>query len=201
MEKHVLGLELPTDPRWTGNALNNIHDVLVDHAYCEQKAASSCISLIIQYPDNDRLVKALMPVVTEEWIHFERVVAELHKRGMTLGHARKDEYVEQLQNLMLKGGSRQQQLTEKLLFNALIEARSCERFRLLAGALDAQGEPDLARFYRDLLAAEARHFATFVELSIEVGTDAVRVRARLGDLAAAEGNLTARLNGTPTIHG
>src|SRR5882672_9714874 len=174
MEKHVLGLELPTDPRWTGNALNNIHDVLVDHAYCEQKAASSCISLIIQYPDNDRLVKALMPVVTEEWIHFERVVAELHKRGMTLGHARKDEYVEQLQNLMLKGGSRQQQLTEKLLFNALIEARSCERFRLLWKEIK---DSELSKFYYELMVAEAGHYKMFLSLA-KVFADPVAVETR-----------------------
>ena len=107
MEKHVLGLELPTDPRWTGNAEKNIHEVLVDHAWCEQKAASSCISPIIQYPEREKLVEMLTPVVAEEWRHFERVLLELRKRGMALLPPRKDEYVEQLQKAIRKGGSRE----------------------------------------------------------------------------------------------
>src|SRR5688572_16709774 len=130
-DKFTLGLELPTDPRWVNIAEKNIREILVDHAYCEQKAASSCISLIVQYPEKDKLVQMLTPVVAEEWSHFERVMDELRKRGFGLGAPRKDEYVEKLQKLLMKGGSREQQLMEKLLMNALIEARSCERFKML----------------------------------------------------------------------
>src|SRR5690606_27253761 len=115
-----------------------------DHAYCEQKAASSCISLIITYPEKEKLVDMLTPVVAEEWSHFERVLEELRKRGYTLGRQRKDEYVEQLMNVIKKGGSREQQLTEKLLMNALIEARSAERFKLLWKNLPDAG---LSKFY------------------------------------------------------
>src|ERR1700704_6011281 len=113
MEKHVLGLELPTDPRWVDIARMNIHSILSDHAYCEQKAASSCISLIIQYPEREKLVAVLSPIVAEEWSHFERVLAELRKRGLGLRLHGKDEYVERLQKIVRKGGNRDQQLVEK----------------------------------------------------------------------------------------
>ena len=164
MEKHVLGLELPTDPRWTGDAEKNIHEILVDHAYCEQKAASSCISLIVQYPEREKLVGMLTPIVAEEWSHFERVLLELRNRGMSLLPQRKDEYVEQLWKSVRKGGSREQQLTEKLLLNAMIEARSCERFRLLWKELK---DPLLRQFYYELMVSEAGHYKIFISLAKE----------------------------------
>lgn len=164
MEKHVLGLELPTDPRWVNIAEKNIEDILVDHAYCEQKAASSCISLIVNFPEKQRLVEALTPVVAEEWSHFERVLDHLRKRGFHLGVQRKDEYVEQLQKIVKKGGSREQQLVEKLLINALIEARSCERFRLLWKEI---GDQELSKFYYELMVSEAGHYKNFLKLAKE----------------------------------
>lgn len=164
MEKHVLGLELPTDPRWVNIAEKNIEDILVDHAYCEQKAASSCISLIVSYPEKERVVEVLTPVVAEEWGHFERVVEELRKRGHKLGYQRKDEYVEKLQKIVKKGGSREQQLVEKLLINALIEARSCERFRLLWKEI---GDVELSKFYYELMVSEAGHYKNFLSLAKE----------------------------------
>ena len=164
MEKHVLGLELPTDPRWVNIAEKNIADILIDHAYCEQKAASSCISLIITYPEKEKLVEALTPVVAEEWAHFERVLEQLKKRGFTLGFPRKDEYVEKLQKIVKKGGNRDQQLVEKLLLNALIEARSCERFRLLWKEI---GETELSNFYYELMVSEAGHYKNFLALAKE----------------------------------
>lgn len=162
MEKHVLGLELPTDPRWVDIAQKNLHDILVDHAYCEQKAASSCISLIIQYPEKEKLVEVLTPIVAEEWNHFERVIAELKKRGLPLGPQRKDEYVEKVSRIVRKGGSRAQQLVEKLLLNALIEARSCERFRLLWKGIE---DKPLSEFYYELMVSEAGHYKTFIHLA------------------------------------
>ena len=161
-EKFVLGLELPTDPRWVDIAGKNIGDILTDHAYCEQKAASSCISLIVQFPDRQELVDMLTPVVAEEWSHFERVLEEMKKRNCTLGHQRKDEYVEQLQKLIRKGGSRDQLLMEKLLMNALIEARSCERFRLLSRHIP---DAELSKFYYELMVSEAGHYKSFLRLA------------------------------------
>jgi tRNA-(ms[2]io[6]A)-hydroxylase len=163
-DKFTLGLELPTDPRWTDIATKNIGDILVDHAYCEQKAASSCISLIILHPDREKLVDSLTPIVREEWSHFERVLAELKKRGLSLGPQRKDEYVEALQKFVRKGGSREQQLVEKLLMNALIEARSCERFKILSQTIQ---DDDLAAFYYELMISEAGHYKNFLQLANE----------------------------------
>lgn len=161
-DKFVLGLELPTDPRWVNIAEKNIADILTDHAYCEQKAASSCISLIVQFSERQALVDMLTPVVAEEWSHFERVIAEMKKRGFSLGLQRKDEYVEKLQKLIKKGGSREQLLMEKLLMNALIEARSCERFRLLAKHIP---DPELSAFYHELMVSEAGHYKNFLRLA------------------------------------
>lgn len=160
--KTVLGLKLPTDPRWVNIAEKSIEDILVDHAYCEQKAASSCISLIVQYPDKSELVDVLTPVVAEEWAHFERVIEQLKKRGFGLGKQRKDEYVLALSGILKKGGSREQQLVEKLLMNALIEARSCERFKLLWKNI---ADEELQKFYYELMVSEAGHYVNFVELA------------------------------------
>lgn len=162
--KTTLGLELPTDPRWVNIAEKNIEDILVDHAYCEQKAASSCISLIIQFPEKERVVEVLTPVVAEEWSHFELVIEHLKKRGYSLGRARKDEYVIKLNDVMKKGGSRDEQLVERLLMNALIEARSCERFKILWKNIE---DEELQRFYYDLMISEAGHYHNFIELAKE----------------------------------
>ena len=161
-DKFTLGLELPTDPRWVNIAEKNIRAILVDHAWCEQKAASSCISLIVLYPDRDKLVEVLTPVVAEEWSHFERVMQELRKRGYGLERPRKDEYVEKLFLVSRKGGNREQQLLEKLLINALIEARSCERFKLLWKNIS---DPELSEFYYELMVSEAGHYRNFLELA------------------------------------
>jgi tRNA 2-(methylsulfanyl)-N6-isopentenyladenosine37 hydroxylase len=163
-DKFTLGLELPTDPRWTDFAQHNIKDILIDHAYCEQKAASSCISLIVQYPEREKLVEALTPIVAEEWNHFERVLAELKKRGFALGPQRRDEYVLALDKFMKRGGSREQQLVEKLLMNALIEARSCERFKILWKNI---GDKELSEFYHELMISEAGHYRNFLQLAKE----------------------------------
>ena len=174
MEKSVLGLELPTDPRWVDIAAMNIEDILVDHAYCEQKAASSCISLIIQFPDRKKLVDMLTPVVAEEWSHFERVIEQINKRGYTLGKARKDEYVIALYKVLRKGGNREQQLVENLLMNALIEARSCERFKLLHKNIE---DEELQKFYYELMISEAGHYRNFIDLAKEY-TDEEYVKQR-----------------------
>ena len=185
VDKFTLGLELPTDPRWVDIAKEHIRDILVDHAYCEQKAASSCISLIVQHPDRDKLVEVLTPIVAEEWSHFERVINELKKRGYNLGPQRKDEYVDALVKLIKKGGTREQQLVEKLLMNALIEARSCERFKVLWKKID---DPELSEFYHELMVSEAGHYKTFLHLAMEY-MDKELVLARWHEWLAEEAEI------------
>ena len=160
----TLGLVLPSDPRWVNIAKMNLGEILIDHAFCEQKAASSCISLIVQYPEREKLVEVLTPVVAEEWGHFQRVLKELRKRNIPLGRPRNDEYVQALQKILRKPGDRNEQLLEKLLLNALIEARSAERFKLLSENLV---DENLQKFYRELMISEAGHYRNFIELAEE----------------------------------
>ena len=161
----VLRLQLPTDPRWANLAATQLEDILTDHAWCEQKAASACISLIVQYPQKQKLVEVLTPVVAEEWEHFAQVLEQLNKRGFTLGKARKDEYVNEVhKQLVRKGGSPENQLTDRLLFCALIEARSCERFKVLWKNLN---DAELQQFYYELMVSEAGHYVNFISLARE----------------------------------
>jgi tRNA-(ms[2]io[6]A)-hydroxylase len=159
---HKLGLKLPTDPRWVNLAEISLEDILTDHAYCEQKAATSCISLIQQFPEKIEMVREVAPIVTEEWGHFRMVLKELDKRGLKLGRQRKDEYVNKLLAFRKKGGSREDQLLERLLICALIEARSCERFRLLSLNIS---EDELKEFYYKFMVAEAGHYHLFIDLA------------------------------------
>lgn len=158
----MLGLKLPTDPRWVNLAEISLEDILTDHAFCEQKAAISCISLILGFPDKKELVRALSPIVTEEWGHFRMVLAEIERRQYNLGTQRKDLYVNQLIVLQQKGGSREDRLLDKLLFCGLIEARSCERFRLLSEYLT---DPYLKEFYYKFMVSEAGHYVLFLDLA------------------------------------
>ncbi|MBC6424866.1 MAG: tRNA-(ms[2]io[6]A)-hydroxylase [Ekhidna sp.] len=187
--KTTLGLALPTDPRWADIAEKNIEDILVDHAYCEQKAASSCIALIVRFPEKKKLVEVLMPVVAEEWSHFERVIAHLNKRGYSLGKQRKDEYVARLGSICRKGGRREDQLVEKLLMNALIEARSCERFRTLWKNIE---DKDLSGFYYELMISEAGHYRNFIELAKEYA-EPEKVEARWKEMLREEAKIMKEL--------
>jgi tRNA 2-(methylsulfanyl)-N6-isopentenyladenosine37 hydroxylase len=172
--KTMLGLKLPTDPRWVNVAEKNIGEILVDHAYCEQKAASSCISLIIQFPEKERLREILMPVVSEEWAHFRMVLKEMDTRGIKFGNPRRDEYVHQLYAAMKRGGTRDEQLGERLFMNALIEARSCERFRILSQEIS---DINLREFYHELMISEAGHYVNFIDLAKEyLSTEYVKKR-------------------------
>lgn len=162
----TLGLKLPTDPRWVNLADKSIEEILTDHAYCEQKATSTGISLIQSYPDYEDMVEALLPIVTEEWGHFKMVLDQLKKRGLKLGRQRKDEYVNELWKFIRSGGSRAESLVEKLLFSALIEARSCERFRLLSKGVN---DEELQAFYRNLMVSEAGHYRLFLDMACEYG--------------------------------
>lgn len=160
--KNILGLQLPTDPRWVNLVEIELEDILTDHAYCEQKAATTCITLIQRYSDREELVKGLSPIVTEEWGHFRQVIAELHKRKLKLGKQRKDAYVNKLIEFQKKGGSPEDRLLDHLLTMALIEARSCERFKRLSEGLD---DKYLRNFYRRFMESEAGHYTLFINLA------------------------------------
>jgi tRNA-(ms[2]io[6]A)-hydroxylase len=160
--KNILGLKLATDPRWVDLANLSLEEVLTDHAFCEQKAATTCISLITKYSDRTRLVSELAPIVTEEWGHFRTVLAELEKRGLKLGKQRKDEYVNHLIAFQRKGGDFEERFLDQLLTMAMIEARSCERFKRLS-----EGLPDeyMRNFYRRFMESEAGHYQVFIDLA------------------------------------
>src|SRR5687768_349258 len=160
--KNILGLQLSTDPRWVDLASISLEDILTDHAYCEQKAANSCISLITKYNDRDELVNELSPIVTEEWGHFRAVLAELRKRNLPLGKQRKDEYVNKLLEFQKKGGNPEERFLDLLLTMALIEARSCERFKRLSEGLD---DEYMRNFYRRFMESEAGHYTLFITLA------------------------------------
>ena len=158
----MLGLKLPTDPRWVNIVEKNIEEILTDHAYCEQKAASNAISIIVKHPEYSDVVDAMTEIVHEEMEHFGMVHEKIKERGFQLGRERKDSYVGDLisyQGSNFPGGSRDSQFVNRMLFAAIIEARSCERFRILSEEI---ADPDLAEFYRSLMESEARHYTTFL---------------------------------------
>ena len=188
-QKNILGLHLPTDPRWVDLAHISLEEILTDHAYCEQKAATSCISLIQRYPDKEKLVIDLAPIVTEEWGHFRLVLAELQKRNLKLGKQRKDEYVNKLMTFQKKDGSDEDRFLDKLLIFALIEARSCERFKRLSEGLN---DTYLCNFYRRFMESEAGHYTLFIELA-ETYIDKEKVRKRWKEWLQYEAEVMAKL--------
>lgn len=168
-ENSILGLKMATDPRWTELASISLEEVLTDHAFCEQKAATQCISLIQRYAHLDALVEALAPIVTEEWGHFRMVLAEMKKRGYALGSQRRDDYVNLLLQHEPKNLPGNEKLLHKLMICALIEARSCERFRLLSEGLE---EEALRKFYYKFMVSEAGHYRLFIDLAGQYFTEA-----------------------------
>lgn len=188
-QKNILGLQLPTDPRWVDLASISLEDILTDHAWCEQKAASSCISLIQRYPEKTTLVQELSPIVTEEWGHFRLVIAELQKRSLQLGKQRKDEYVNELLKFQKKDGSPEDSLLDKLLIFALIEARSCERFKRLSEGLD---DEYLRNFYRRFMESEAGHYHLFIGLA-ETYVNKEKVRKRWKEWLQFEAEVIDRM--------
>ncbi|MBS1496451.1 MAG: tRNA-(ms[2]io[6]A)-hydroxylase [Bacteroidetes bacterium] len=160
--RNILGLQLPTDPRWVNLAEIQLEEILTDHAYCEQKAALTCISLIQKNFDKELLVDELSPIVTEEWGHFRMVIAELKKRNLKLGKPRKDIYVNKLITFQKKDGSPEQRFLDNMLIMALIEARSCERFKRLSEGMD---DKYMRNFYRKFMESEAGHYTLFITLA------------------------------------
>ena len=194
----MLGLKLATDPRWVNIVEKNIEEILTDHAYCEQKAANSAISLIIGYPDINELVTAMIALAQEEMSHFKMVHELMLKRGLKLGRERKDDYVRKLQTHFPKGGSRETHLVHKLLIAGLIEARSCERFRLLSEELE---DVELRKFYRKLMISEAHHYTLFLKLARKYAPKEVNIESKWQGLLDFEANLMKELGSQETIHG
>ena len=193
----MLGLKLPSDPRWVNIAEKNLEDILSDHAFCEQKAASTAISLIVSFPEYTALVQEMIALVEEEMSHFKMVHNLLLERGFTLGRDRKDAYVSRLLQFFPKGGSRTTQLVHRLLLAALIEARSCERFRLLSEHLE---DKKLAKFYRKLMISEANHYSSFLGFDRQYG-DRTEVDQKWNALLEFEAEIMKTLSVDKTIHG
>lgn len=190
-------LKLPTDPRWVNIVEKNISEILTDHAWCEQKAASNAISIIVRNPEKSEMVKTLLQIAQEELLHFNMVHEKILARGLVLGPERKDEYVNMLYNFRKKGGSRTQQLTDHLLFAALIEARSCERFRVLSENIN---DDDLKAFYRELMISEANHYSTFIGFAKQY-SDGIDVEKRWQEFLDYEGEIIKQFGVKETMHG
>lgn len=193
----MLGLKLPTDPRWVNIAEKNIQEILTDHAFCEIKAASTAISLMVSFPEYTELVKEMPNLAKEEMCHFELVHNIILDRGWTLGRDRKDHYVIKLLSFFPKGGSRTTQLTHRLLYAALIEARSCERFKLLSENLK---DKELALFFRSLMESEAGHYTLFLNFARNYG-DRKIVDDKWQKLLIFEAEIMKSLGSKETIHG
>lgn len=196
----MLGLKMPTDPRWVNIAERNIEEILIDHAFCEQKAASNAISMIVQYPHYPDLVKEMTAICQEEMEHFDMVHQLLLDRGMKLGFERKDPYVNDLAKYLKQhknDGSRDLHFVNQMLFAAMIEARSCERFKILSEQLS---DENLRVFYRELMESEARHYTTFINFARKYGGK-VDVDARWKDFLDYEASLMEKYGNSETIHG
>lgn len=193
----MLGLKLPTDPRWANIAEKNIEEILTDHAYCEQKAASTAISLIVGYPEKSELVDKMTALAREEMGHFQMVHNRIIQRGLTLGRERKDAYVGQLSTFFPKGGDRELRLIHRLLVCALIEARSCERFRVLSENLE---DKELSEFYHTLMISEANHYTMFLKLARTYGKRE-EVDQMWQDLLEYEAEVISNLGTEGLIHG
>ena len=193
----MLGLKLPSDPRWVNIAEKNLEEILSDHAFCEQKAASTAISLIVSFPEHTELVQEMISLVEEEMSHFKMVHDLILERGFNLGRDRKDAYVSELLQFFPKGGSRTTQLVHRLLLAALIEARSCERFRLLSENLE---DKKLAKFYKKLMISEANHYSLFLGFARQYG-EIVEVNQKWNNLLEFEKEIIKKLTNSQTIHG
>ena len=193
----MLGLKLPTDPRWVNIVETNISEILTDHAYCEQKAATNAINIVIQFPEYPDLVDALLELAREELQHFQLVHKKIIERGYALGKERRDEYVFELNNFIRKGHTKNIVLVDKLLFSALVEARSCERFKVLS---DNINDPDLKEFYRDLMISEANHYTLFLGFAKKYA-DGVDVDQRWKEYLEYEAEIISKYGKKETIHG
>jgi len=193
----MLGLKLPTDPRWVNIVEKNIEEILSDHAYCEQKAASNAITIIVKFPQYPDVVQAMSELVKEEIEHFQMVHQEILKRGLKLGRERRDDYIHDLLGFIRKGGDDEQQFVERMLFGAMIEARSCERFRILSEELT---DVNLRAFYRELMESEARHYTMFLNFAKKY-SKRIDVDQRWKEFLEFESTLMTKYGTRETIHG
>ena len=196
----MLGLKLATDHRWINIVEKNIQEILTDHAYCEQKAASNAISVIIRYPQYPDLVKAMTQIAQEEMMHFGMVHEKITERGLELGFERKDHYVNDLATYLRErnsGGTKANQFVNRMMFAAMIEARSCERFRILSEEIE---DSDLKEFYRSLMESEARHYTTFLNFARKYG-EGVDVEKRWQEFLEFEASLMQIYGKSETMHG
>jgi tRNA-(ms[2]io[6]A)-hydroxylase len=193
----MLGLKLPTDTRWAELAQNNLPELLTDHAFCEQKAASNAISLIVRYPHLSDLVQEMAQIAQEEMAHFEEVHAIMLERGWVLGPERKDPYVNDLLVFIQKDKGPEWALMDRLLFAAMVEARSCERFRLLT---ETVVDEQLHEFYKKLFASEANHYATFIKLATKYAPN-LDVKARWQAWLEYEAQVIGQYGTRETMHG
>jgi tRNA 2-(methylsulfanyl)-N6-isopentenyladenosine37 hydroxylase len=193
----MLGLQLPTDPRWVNIVESNIDEILTDHAWCEQKAASNSISLIVGYPELTEMVDTLLEIAREELLHFQMVHEKIKARGKVLGKERKDDYVNELYKFMKKGEGREMALVDRLLFAAMIEARSCERFRVLSENIK---DKDLAAFYHELMVSEAGHYTVFIGFAKKYA-GAIDVEKRWKEWLSYEATIISGYGKKETIHG
>jgi tRNA-(ms[2]io[6]A)-hydroxylase len=193
----MLGLKLPTDPRWVNIVETDISEILTDHAWCEQKAATNAITIIVRHPEYPDMVDELSKIVLEEMQHFIMVHEMIKSRGLVLGMERKDEYVNELMNYSNKGGSRTQRLVDRLLFSALIEARSCERFKLLSEQLK---DEKLKTFYRELMISEAGHYTTFIGFARKYA-QGINVDKKWEEFLKFEAEVISNYGKKQTIHG
>jgi len=196
-DRKMLGLKMPTDPRWVDIVEKNLEEILVDHAWCEQKAATNAISIIVKNPGRSELVEELTIIAQEEIEHFGMVCQKIRERGYTLGAERKDEYVRDLQGFIKRGGTPLDQLVSNLLFSAMIEARSCERFRILSEEIQ---DEDLKVFYRELMESEAGHYTVFLSLARKYG-EREKVDALWQEFLAFEADLMGKYGKRETMHG
>ena len=194
----MLGLKLETDPNWINIVEKNISEILTDHAWCEQKAASNAISLVIGYPEKTELVEAMLSIAKEELTHFEMVHEKIKERGYKLGLERKDYYVNDLYKFMRKGYKRNIVLIDRLMFAALVEARSCERFRILSEQIN---DDELRSFYRDLMASEANHYTTFLGFARKYGEGVEDVNKRWELWLEHEAKVIQNYGKEETMHG
>jgi tRNA-(ms[2]io[6]A)-hydroxylase len=197
-EKTILKLQLPTDPTWVKNVVeSNIQELLIDHAYCEQKAATNAITLIVQNPNLSDLVQQMIALAQEEMDHFKRVHEIILKRGYILGKERKDDYVNELRKFIIIGGGREAQLIDRLLFSAMIEARSCERFKVLSENIN---DKELSEFYHELMISEATHYTMFISLAKKHAV-AIDVDKRWKEFLRFEAKVVKNYGKSETIHG
>ena len=194
----MLGLKLTTDPKWSNIAEQNLAEILTDHAYCEQKAASNAISIVLGWPQHDDLVRSMLSIAKEELSHFEMVFEKLKARGYALGFERKDDYVNELYKFMRKGHSKPIVLIDRLLFAAMIEARSCERFKILSNDIN---DADLRDFYRELMISEAGHYTTFLNFARQYGNAYEDVNKRWQQWLDYEAEVITKYGNKETIHG